>query len=664
MMILLCALGDRTAATAARALSEGDHLIFRAASASAALTLMGAQRPSLVILGGESRQALAASCRELRAAEGYRDTVVVAVGSDRPDDVRALIEAGADDFLAEASGEDMFRSRLVVAHHAATAVAARRAVEQDHEERFESTVRDARVTTAALRDLSESLATTLDSIGDGVIATDVTGAIVRMNPVAAHLTGWTFADAKGRSAFDVLPLFDGESRIAVESPIKRALREGVVVKLPPHTILTRRDGAEIPIADSCASIRDADGNVNGAVLVFRDLTAQRSAEATHERLRQQLVFADRMASVGTLAAGVAHEINNPLSYVSSNVDMALEEVLSISGGSPSGRMKELEAMLLEAREGVARVTKIVRGLKTFSRIEEDRRTVIDVVAVIELAVAMAFNEIRPRARLVREYGKIPLVEADDARLGQVFINLLVNAAHAFKDGNADTNEIRIVTSTDPEGRAVVEVCDNGPGIAPALLGRVFDPFFTTKPVGGGTGLGLAISHHIVTAARGELSVESAPGRGTVFRVVLPASAESTSSAPPPAGPSEPPPARRAAILVVDDEPALGSTIRRVLRHHDVTAVVTAQDALALLAAGRAFDVVLSDLMMPGMSGIELYAELLRLYPETARRVVFLTGGAFTPEANAFLDRVDNERMDKPFNSDALRRMVQKIATRA
>jgi len=268
MMILLCALGDRTAATAARALSEGDHLIFRAASASAALTLMGAQRPSLVILGGESRQALAASCRELRAAEGYRDTVVVAVGSDRPDDVRALIEAGADDFLAEASGEDMFRSRLVVAHHAATAVAARRAVEQDHEERFESTVRDARVTTAALRDLSESLATTLDSIGDGVIATDVTGAIVRMNPVAAHLTGWTFADAKGRSAFDVLPLFDGESRIAVESPIKRALREGVVVKLPPHTILTRRDGAEIPIADSCASIRDADGNVNGAVLVF------------------------------------------------------------------------------------------------------------------------------------------------------------------------------------------------------------------------------------------------------------------------------------------------------------------------------------------------------------------------------------------------------------
>jgi PAS domain S-box-containing protein len=664
MNILLCALADRTAAAATRALSAGDHLFFRAASASAALTLIGAERPSLVILGGESRQALAASCRDLRAAEGCRDAIVIAVGTDRPDDVRALVEAGADDFLAEASGEDAFESRLLVAQHAARSVAARRAAEHEHEERFQSTVRDARATTTALRDLSESLATTLDSIGDGVIATDSAGAIVRMNPVAEELTGWTFAEAKGRSAVDVLPLIDAESRAPLEGPIERALREGVVIKLPPHTVLTRRDRTEIPIADSCASIRDADGSVNGAVLVFRDLTAQRSAEATHERLRKQLVFADRMASVGTLAAGVAHEINNPLSYVSSNVDLALEEVLSISGGSPSGRMKELEAMLLEAREGVARVTKIVRGLKTFSRIEEDRRTVIDVVAVIELSVAMAFNEIRPRARLVKEYGKIPLVEADDARLGQVFINLLVNAAHAFKGGNADTNEIRVVTSTDSEGRALVEVHDNGPGIPPALLGRVFDPFFTTKPVGVGTGLGLAISHNIVTAARGELSVESAPGRGATFRVVLPASAAPQSSAPPPAFPSQPPPARRAAILVVDDEPSLGSTIRRVLRHHDVTAVVTAQDALALLAAGREFDVVLSDLMMPGMSGMQFYAELLNLHPETARRVVFLTGGAFTPEANAFLDRVDNERMDKPFNSDALRKVVQKVATRA
>jgi CheY-like chemotaxis protein/anti-sigma regulatory factor (Ser/Thr protein kinase) len=276
---------------------------------------------------------------------------------------------------------------------------------------------------------------------------------------------------------------------------------------------------------------------------------------------------------------------------------------------------------------------------------------------------MAFNEIRPRARLVKDYGKVPLVEADDARLGQVFVNLLVNAVQAFPAGDAEANEIRIVTSTDADGRATVEVRDNGPGIPAGIVGRVFDPFFTTKPVGVGTGLGLAITHGIVRAAGGELSVESEVGHGTTFKVVLPASPPSKSSLPPPAlAPGAPLP-WRAAVLVVDDEPALGSTIRRVLRHHDVTAVVKAEDALALLADGRKFDVVLSDLMMPGMSGMDLYAELLRKYPETAQRVVFLTGGAFTPEANAFLDRVDNERMEKPFDSGALRKLVARLAPR-
>ena len=758
MNILLCALADGTAAAATRAFAEGDPALFRAADASEALTVMGDQRPSLVILGGESKQALAASCRLLRAAETCSDAVIVALGSERPDNVRDLIEAGADDFFLEASGEDALRSRLLVAQRTAMGVALRRVAEHDREKLFRlaiqlvcitgfdgyfkmvnlgwtealgwssdellskpclelvhpadcdrtvaaatrlerghpvigfinryrgkdgayrslewhsdsvvergvvySAVRDvteARATTAALRDLSESLATTLNSIGDGVIATDVTGAIVRMNPAAERFTGWTFDEAKGRLPVDVLPIINSESRAAVENPIARAVREGAVVKLPSQTLLTRRDGTEIPIADSCAPIRAGDGATNGAVLVFRDLTAQCAARATEERLQKQLVFADRMASVGTLAAGVAHEINNPLTYVSSNVDMAIEEIVSIGGDSPSRRMKELEAMLLEAREGIARVTKIVRGLKTFSRIEEERPRVIDLVPVIELSVAMAYNAIRLHARIVKDYGKVPLVEADDARLGQVLVNLLVNAAQAFQNENIDANEIRVVTSTDAQGRAVIEISDTGPGIPPDLLGRVFDPFFTTKPVGVGTGLGLAISHNIVTSAGGELSVESEMNHGTTFRVVLPGSTASRSSLPPPVVQLEPAPARRASVLVVDDEPALGSSIRRALRHHDVTAVLTAKDALALLAAGRTFDVVLSDLMMPGMSGMQLYEAIGRLHPEMARKVVFLTGGAFTPEANAFLDRVDNQRIDKPFDSEVLRKLVQKFA---
>jgi nitrogen-specific signal transduction histidine kinase len=388
-------------------------------------------------------------------------------------------------------------------------------------------------------------------------------------------------------------------------------------------------------------------------VIERDVTQKRQTEA-------QLIVSDRMASVGTLAAGVAHEINNPLTYVTANLDLAIEEIRALSGGSASGRMKDLEDLLIEAREGNARVTKIVRGLKTFSRIEEERSAVIDLVPVLDLSINMAFNEIRHRARLVKQYGTMPRVIGDDARLGQVFINLLVNAAQSMPEGHMEANEIHVVTSTDALGQAVVEIRDTGPGIAPAILARIFDPFFTTKAVGVGTGLGLAICHNIITGMHGQISVESELGKGTIFRVALPATA-----APLGLVPSTPPTADlmtavRGRVLVVDDEPAVGLAVQRVLRDHDVTVVTTAQEALSLVADGALFDIILSDLMMPGMSGMDLYAVLARQSPKMASRVVFVTGGAFTPEANAFLDRIANERMEKPFHFKQLRELVRKF----
>jgi PAS domain S-box-containing protein len=512
----------------------------------------------------------------------------------------------------------------------------------------------------ALRDVSESLETTLQSIGDGVIATDATGLVIRMNPVAERLTGWTLAEAKGKAFHDIFTIVNEDTRRALEDPIERSLREGATVGLPSRTLFIRRDGTEVVIADSCAPIRNASGAVTGAVLVFRDLTDERSAAAVQAKYQKQLVLSDRMASVGTLAAGVAHEINNPLTYITANIATAIEEVRALAGGSASARMKDLEEILVEAREGATRVAKIVRGLKTFSRIEEERLGVVDLVPVLELSINMAFNEIRHRARLVKDYGKIPYVDADDARLGQVFINLLVNAAQAFPEGNSEGNEIRIVTSTDDTGRAVVEVRDTGPGMAPALLGRIFDPFFTTKPVGIGTGLGLAICHNIVTGMGGDISVLSEVGRGTTFRVVMPASSGGAPFVPEMVQYAKTGTRFPARVLVIDDEPAVGFAVRRVLRDHEVTVVTTAQHGLDLLAGAKEFDVILSDLMMPGMSGIEFYTALARLHPKMASRVVFVTGGAFTPEANAFLDRVTNERMEKPFDLHQLREMVQKF----
>ncbi len=510
----------------------------------------------------------------------------------------------------------------------------------------------------ALRELTESLTTTLHSIADGVIATDADGAVARMNPVAEKLTGWTSADAVGNPLHLVFHVVDEVTRGAAALPQKRTLEEGIAVDLASHTLLVARDGTELPIASSCAPMRSADGSVSGTVLVFRDMTAERNAKEAHERMQRQLIFADRMASVGTLAAGVAHEINNPLAYMIANLDMLVEEIGGLPSGPVSAQLAEWAEMVIEAREGTERIRKIVRGLQTFSRAEEERRTVVDVRPVLDLSINLASNEMRHRARLVKDYGAIPLVVADGARLGQTFVNLLVNAAQAIPEGFAEANEICVATSTDAVGRAVIEIRDTGPGIPVGVIGRVFDPFFTTKPIGVGTGLGLSVCHNIVTSLGGEITARNQKGRGAIFRVVLPAASGSLGETPGAAAEKGAAKSRRAAVLIVDDDRAVGAALGRVLRGHDVTVVTSGKEALALLRSGKPFDVVLSDLMMPEMSGMDLYDELALSSPQAAKRMIFVTGGAFTPAANAFLDRVPNQRLLKPFDAAAVRRLVE------
>jgi PAS domain S-box-containing protein len=373
-----------------------------------------------------------------------------------------------------------------------------------------------------LRELTESLTTTLNSLAEGVIATDANATVARMNPVAEKLTGWTLGDAKGKPLHQVFRIVDPDTRVTAASPADRPLREGVAVAWANHTLLLGRDATELPIASSCAPMKNADGSVSGAVLVFRDMSTEQKAKAAQEQLQRQLIAADRMVSVGTLAAGVAHEINNPLTYVKANLHLLVKEMRKPGTEPSAAPMAEWAEWALEAQQGTERIQKIVRELKSFSRVEAERRAVIDVRPVLELSISMAFGEIRHRARLVKDYGEIPLVEADDARLGQVFVNLLVNAAQALPEGGVDTHEIRIVTSTDAMGRAVVEVQDTGPGIPAHVIGRVFDPFFTTKPVGVGTGLGLSICHNIVTSLGGQITASNQEGRGAIFRVALPA----------------------------------------------------------------------------------------------------------------------------------------------
>ena len=387
---------------------------------------------------------------------------------------------------------------------------------------------------------------------------------------------------------------------------------------------------------------------------LRDVTLR----AEQANLREQLMISDRMASMGTLAAGVGHEINNPLACVMANLDLASRDLAQLAEKfDVVGEFDEVQEELRDAREAADRIRNIVRDLKIFSRSDEDKTGPVDVQQVMESTLRMAWNEIRHRARLVKDYGNVPSVQASESRLGQVFLNLVVNAAQAIPEGRAAQNEIRISTSVNRAGDIVVEIADTGAGMPPAVLSRLFTPFFTTKPVGAGTGLGLSICHRIVTAFGGSIDVMSAVNKGTTFQVTLPP-ARIEVSEPPPQKSAFPTVHTRGRIMVVDDEPVIVKTIKRTLSaEHDIVAFASAEVALAHISTGERFDVVLCDLMMPEMTGMDLHAELSRVAPDQADVMIFLTGGAFTPRARAFLDDTPNQRIEKPFDVRQLRALI-------
>jgi signal transduction histidine kinase len=426
--------------------------------------------------------------------------------------------------------------------------------------------------------------------------------------------------------------------------------------------------ARIPVvamsadASAKAAAIDADAYVKKPYS-FTDLLAaiENAVRAAHARRQEHQ---DRMAALGTLAAGIAHEINNPLSFVIANLQF-LEERLPRQGGrEPLADVDEMRAVLREALQGAERIRRIVRDVKTFSNAGEERRVPVDVEQVLDSCLGMVANELRHRATVVRQYCKAPLVLATHSWLGQVFVHLLLNAAHALPEGDADRHELRVHTRADDQGKAVVEIADTGDGIAPEARGRVFDPFFTTKPVGSGSGLGLSIVHGIVTALGGTIALESQQGRGTVVRVSLPPAPTLDESRPAPSPATTGPAAfttSQRRLLVVEDEPALARAFQRMLRgSHQVTVARGGREALELLRSGQRFDALLCDLLMPEMTGMELHEQVRAEFPGLERRIVFMTGGAFTSRAREFLDEVQNPYLAKPFDLQGVVGALEKL----
>jgi PAS domain S-box-containing protein len=376
-----------------------------------------------------------------------------------------------------------------------------------------------------------------------------------------------------------------------------------------------------------------------------------------KRLEAALSARDRMVTVGILAAGVGHEINNPLLFITMNLEFLAEEIRAIGKRARHARIDPALASIAEAQQGAERIRKIVRGLHTFARGEREEATELDVLSVLETSLSLTRNELRHHVRVVKNFHPVPHVYADESRLAQVFINLLVNAAHAMRQRPLEPNVITVSTSVGSRDTAVVEIRDNGPGMTSDVRTRVFEPFFTTKPIGEGTGLGLAIAYDIVVAAGGRITCESEPGAGTTFRIELPPHRHSL--LPRETKAATPKPSRRGRVLVVDDDPVVAASLTRLLRaDHDVDCAADGVEALAKLSAHASYDVVLCDVMMPRMAAAELYARVVRDQPTMASRFVFMTGATARLAAHAFLEGLPNPVLAKPFSVNELRTVVE------
>ena len=569
-------------------------------------------------------------CRELRQIpEGESPVIVLVTGRDRPEHLIQGLDAGIDDYLIKPVDNVTLTTRLTFAE--------RMVVERARQE----------TTEEALLSSESNFRALVEGMSDAIVAHQ-RGRIVYVNPSLLALLGYKdSSELLGRAYLDLM--HESYFELA-RGRIAEAVQSGNPA--PPAELGLVKIGGQIVTMEEVAIPLELDGSPAVAA-VLRDVSERK-------RLEQQLMLADRMVSVGTLAAGIAHEINNPLAYVLRNIQFIGEELDYLKGTIPSDKLSTMRGLLDEAGQGADRVRVIVRDLKGFSRAQDEGDTTTDLHSVLDGSISMAWNEIRHRARLMREYSSVPPVVGNEAKLGQVVLNLLVNAAQALPVGKATEHKITVRTSV-VDKHVLVEVEDTGCGIPQDVLPRIFDPFFTTKPVGVGMGLGLSICHSIVSATGGELSVHSEVDKGTCFTIKLPVATVPSLPRPRSSLPRSISQSISLNILVVDDEPAVGRALQRTLRGHQVTLALSGREAMGYLRSPDSFDIIFCDLMMAEVSGMELY-EHVRQTTGQHTRFAFVTGGAFTPQAKEFLATIPNPILEKPFDVDEIHDLIRNVRT--
>ena len=461
----------------------------------------------------------------------------------------------------------------------------------------------------SLEKSEENLQITLNSIGDAVIATDVSANIIRMNPVAEHLTGWQIDKALGKPLSEVFNIINDNKQETIDNLIRKVLYTGEIMSLVNHTMLIDKNGIERQIADSAAPIRDADGVIIGMVLVFQDVTE-------NNIMQEQLHQSQKMDAIGKLAGGLAHDFNNMLGGI-----MGAAEMIHLSNNIDEEN-KNYADIIIQASTRAADLTS---KLLTFGRKGEGNYRVIDIDAVIGDAISLLERSLDKKIKLVKDLKGIHhKVIGDNTQLQNAFINMGINASHAMPDGgtitystiNIELDQIYCNTSIfdiEPGEYLEVEIRDNGSGIPLGIINRIFEPFFTTKKQGSGTGLGLAAVYGTIQNHHGAITVYSEEEVGTVFQIYLPATTEDADFIQK----DEEILRGSGTILVVDDEEIIRVTAKSILEKfgYKVLLAEDGKDAVELFQKQYTeIDLVLMDVIMPKMNGREAFYKMREIDP--------------------------------------------------
>lgn len=502
----------------------------------------------------------------------------------------------------------------------------------------------------------------LDLLPDAVVLTDEGGTIVLANRRITALLGYAPEEVVGQSVEMLVPERYRRTHVAQREGFA-SQAQARQMGAGPELFARHKDGTEIPVDIGLAPVPTERGRRIAAVI--RDVTERRR----YAEMEKRLLHADRLIAVGQLAAGIAHEINNPAAYVVANLSAAsdllgeLEQALR-QGDTVHGDalIQVLHTVIDENIEGMERMRRIVGELQGFSRLESEGIAPTNLNEVVEAASRIVRNELRHKAQLDLELGELPPLTGDAARLGQVVVDLLLNAAQAIPEGSPDANRVRVATAHEAN-KIRLEVEDTGAGMTEDVRKRIFEPFFTTRHANEGTGLGLTLVADIVHKHGGEIRCESTPGVGTRMEVLLPVETGLGVEIEAPRGPRPlaVPETDSGRILFIDDEAHMLEAVERLLgRHHDIETARSGEEALERLETDRDFDVIICDLVMPGLDGVGVYEAVAKKWPELVGRLVFMTGGAFTPRAKAFLAAADNRVLRKPVDVSELRGVIADV----